>query len=108
MQKIIAFITKYKTEILAVASGLLLAAQYLFHFTIPNAAWPVLAAMGLTMFRVDLSAAGAYSGLKTYAVAFLLVADAAITALGFPVPGLLTAALASLGVGGLATATKKI
>jgi hypothetical protein len=102
-------IAKYKNVLLALGSAGLVLAQYFIHgFTVPAWAFPLMGAIGLTTFRVDLSSAGAYSGWKTYATALALAGDAVAQALGVPVPAPFTGFLALLGVGWLGHAVVKV
>lgn len=98
--------TKYHSYILAVIAAGLVATQVVLQFMIPDFAWEMLGAAGLTSLRFNVSPA-AGGGWKTYVSALALALEAAAQAAGYPIPPALTEIVAAAGLGSLGAATLK-
>ncbi|HEX4302822.1 MAG TPA: hypothetical protein VHZ78_08510 [Rhizomicrobium sp.] len=106
---------KYKLYLAPVASALLVALQVLWPSLTghPLPPWflpvtlPLAGALGITVFRVDLTAAGAGTGWKSYATALILALSSAAPAFGIVIPDGVFAILGAAGFGSLGHALNK-
>lgn len=102
-----SFLSRYGTYVsvllVAITGGL-----QAYGIMIPEWAYTLEGAMGLTAFRSTVSVAGAGPGWKSYAVAAAGGLLAAAQAYGFPVPDWATVALAAAGFGSLHVAVQKV
>ena len=103
----------YRVYLVAALSGCAVAAQVLLPVLTPGAAFPdfvfpLLAACGIAVYRVDLKAVGSDTGWKSYATAAALALCGAAQSLGIAVPPQAYALLGAAGLGALGHALAKV
>ncbi len=113
MTSLKSVIAQYRVYIVAALSGLAVAAQVLWPHLEPGTAFPgfvfpLLAASGIAVYRVNLAAIGSGTGWKSYATAAALAACGAAQALGIAVPPQAYALLGAAGLGSLGHALAKV
>lgn len=110
MTNLIGFFTKYKTYFVATIVLLTVAAQLggvYWHYTVPEIVYAFEGALGIAVFRVDLTGVGAGTGWKSYAAAAVIFGAATANVFGVVIPPEIWALLSAAGLGSVGSAVYK-
>lgn len=107
MDGIMNFVSRYGTLVAIGAAGITAALQA-YGIMVPEYLYTVEGAFGLAVFRTTVSVAGAGPGWKSFAVALIAGGIASAQAAGIDVPPWILTAIATVGLGTVTVAVKKV